>query len=112
VTFGRFAGIVGMLDIFQGFGQQLLAQGYITPFLHSPLSYMHRDLEGARFAVRAMGKEIATQGLPPQLGCPLVFAFTGNGNMTGGAREIFDLLPMEMITKEQLQEMRSMNCGM
>jgi alpha-aminoadipic semialdehyde synthase len=110
VTFGRFAGIAGMLDMCQGLGQQLLAQGYSTPFLHSPLSYMHHDLEGARAAVRAMGTEIATQGLPPQLGGPLVFAFTGNGNVTRGAREIFDLLPMEMITKEQLQEMRSMNC--
>jgi hypothetical protein len=34
VTFGRFAGIAGMLDMCQGLGQQLLAQGYLTRKRH------------------------------------------------------------------------------
>jgi hypothetical protein len=40
VAFGRFAGIAGMIDILQGVGQNLLAQGYSTPFLNSPSTYM------------------------------------------------------------------------
>jgi hypothetical protein len=34
LTFGRFSGIAGMLDMCQGLGQQLLAKGYLTHKLH------------------------------------------------------------------------------
>lgn len=39
VYFGRFAGMAGMIDALQAVGQNLLARGFSTPFLHSPAAY-------------------------------------------------------------------------
>ena len=41
VAFGRFAGLAGMVDALQALGQNLLARGFNTPFLHSPAAYMY-----------------------------------------------------------------------
>eukprot|EP00814_Leptocylindrus_danicus_P000399 CAMPEP_0116031078 /NCGR_PEP_ID=MMETSP0321-20121206/17276_1 /TAXON_ID=163516 /ORGANISM="Leptocylindrus danicus var. danicus, Strain B650" /LENGTH=1055 /DNA_ID=CAMNT_0003506087 /DNA_START=308 /DNA_END=3475 /DNA_ORIENTATION=- len=110
VTFGKYAGIAGMIDIFQAVGQKLLQNGFSTPFLNSPMCYMYHDLEEAKNGVKQMGRRIAVEGLPPGLE-PLVFAFTGKGNVTRGALEIFHLLPHEMITLRQLKELKKQNGG-
>ena len=36
----------------------------------------------------------------------MIFAFTGNGNVTKGARELFELLPHEYITPQELPRVR------
>ena len=41
VHFGRFAGMAGTIDALQALGQNLLARGFNTPFLHSPAAYMY-----------------------------------------------------------------------
>lgn len=110
VTFGKYAGIAGMIDIFQAVGQKLLQNGYSTPFLNSPMCYMYHDLEEAKKGVKEMGRHIAEEGLPPGLE-PLVFAFTGKGNVTRGALDIFHLLPHEMITLRQLKELKKIEGG-
>ena len=105
VAFGQFAGIAGMIDTFQAIGQQLLQSGYSTPFLNSPSSYMYRDLVAAKFGVSSMGRDISNGGLPTALE-PLVFAFTGAGNVAKGAREIFELLPHKYVKVEDLEELK------
>ena len=53
------------------------------------------------------------------LSCPqscIIFAFTGNGNVTKGSKEIFELLPHEYITTEELPLIREqveqgLRCG-
>lgn len=101
VYFGRFAGVAGMVDILQGLGQNLLARGYNTPFLWSPLTYMYRDLEEAKEGVRRLGEAITREGLPRDV-CPLVMAFTGRGQVSQGAQEVFELLPHEWVEVEDL----------
>jgi len=105
VAFGEFAGIAGMIDTFQAIGQQLLQSGYSTPFLNSPSSYMYRDLVAAKFGVSSMGRDISNGGLPSSLE-PLVFAFTGGGNVARGAREIFELLPHKYVKVSELEELK------
>lgn len=105
VAFGKFAGIAGMINTFIGVGQQLLQSGYSTPFLNSPSSYMYRDLVAAKFGISSMGRDIANGGLPSSLE-PLVFAFTGKGNVAEGAREIFELLPHKWVRREELDELK------
>ena len=100
VAFGKYAGIAGMIDTFQCLGRRLLASGYSTPFLNCPPSYVHYDLDTATSYLRDMGGRIERDGLPKGLE-PLVFAFTGNGNVTKGALDIFKLLPHKMITLEE-----------
>ncbi|KAL0374639.1 UNVERIFIED_CONTAM: Alpha-aminoadipic semialdehyde synthase [Sesamum radiatum] len=92
LAFGKFAGRAGMIDFLSGLGQRFLNLGYSTPFLSLGASYMYSSLATAKAAVISVGEEIATQGLPSGI-CPLVFVFTGSGNVSQGAREIFKLLP-------------------
>lgn len=101
VAFGGYAGRAGMIDGLQGLGLRLLAEGYSTPFLHLPTTYMHQNWAQAQEAIRKMGELITTTGLPEKLS-PLVVAFTGRGNVTKGAREVFDLLPHEYVTVAEL----------
>ncbi len=105
VAFGGYAGRAGMIDGLQGLGLRLLAEGYSTPFLHLPTTYMHQNWAEAQQAIRSMGQLITAAGLPEQLS-PLVFAFTGNGNVAKGAREVFDLLPHEYIEVSELATLK------
>ena len=95
-----------MIDTFQCLGRRLLASGYSTPFLNCPPSYIHYDLNEAKRAISDMGDRITKDGLPMNLE-PLVFAFTGNGNVTNGALEIFKLLPHKMISLEEAKELKN-----
>eukprot|EP00744_Colponema_vietnamica_P005120 GILI01007532.1.p1 GENE.GILI01007532.1~~GILI01007532.1.p1 ORF type:complete len:612 (-),score=169.44 GILI01007532.1:358-2103(-) len=101
VAFGRFAGLAGMIDYIRGLGERLLTLGYSTPFLSCGSSYMYIDLEDAKEAIRKIGREILRKGLPEQL-CPMTFVFTGTGNVSLGAQEIFELLPHEYVSANDL----------
>jgi alpha-aminoadipic semialdehyde synthase len=85
VAFGKFAGFAGMVNTFQALGQKLLAHGYSTPFLNISSTYMYRDLHAAEQAVAAVGRDIAGGALD-RLDFPIVFTFTGNGNVSRGAQ--------------------------
>jgi alpha-aminoadipic semialdehyde synthase len=93
-----------MIDGFQGLGQRLLADGFSNPFLNIPMSFMHADLDEARKAINAVGEQIKRVGLHQDLG-PIVVCFTGNGNVTNGAREIFELLPHEYVKASELKSL-------
>ncbi|KAK4414933.1 Alpha-aminoadipic semialdehyde synthase, partial [Sesamum alatum] len=104
LAFGKFAGRAGMIDFLSGLGQRFLNLGYSTPFLSLGASYMYSSLATAKAAVISVGEEIATQGLPSGI-CPLVFVFTGSGNVSQGAREIFKLLPHTFVDPSGLPEL-------
>ena len=105
VAFGKYAGIAGMIDTFQCLGRSLLAGGYSTPFLNVPPSYIHYDLHSAKKSIVEMGNRIKNNGLPKNMD-PLVFGFTGNGNVTRGALEVFQLLPHQMISIEEAAKLK------
>ncbi|KAL2481908.1 lysine-ketoglutarate reductase/saccharopine dehydrogenase bifunctional enzyme [Abeliophyllum distichum] len=101
LAFGKFAGRAGMIDFLRGLGQRYLNLGYSTPFLSLGASYMYTSLAAAKAAVISVGEEIATAGLPSGI-CPLVFVFTGAGNVSEGAQEIFKLLPHTYVDPSRL----------
>ncbi|XP_010527055.1 PREDICTED: alpha-aminoadipic semialdehyde synthase [Tarenaya hassleriana] len=104
LAFGKYAGRAGLVDFLHGLGQRYLSLGYSTPFLSLGSSYMYSSLAAAKAAVISIGEEIATQGLPSGI-CPLVFVFTGTGNVSLGAQEIFKLLPHTMVEPNRLPEL-------
>ncbi|GAV73991.1 AlaDh_PNT_C domain-containing protein/Saccharop_dh domain-containing protein/Saccharop_dh_N domain-containing protein/AlaDh_PNT_N domain-containing protein [Cephalotus follicularis] len=106
LAFGTFAGRAGMIDFLRGLGQRYLNLGYSTPFLSLGASYMYPSLAAAKAAIISVGEEIATQGIPSGI-CPLVFVFTGSGNVSLGAQEIFKLLPHTFVSPSKLPEL----CG-
>lgn len=66
------------------------------------MSHTYRTLAAAKVAVEAIGVDIARGGLPKRFS-PFVFAFTGNGNVTRGAMEIFTQLPHRMVKPSELR---------
>lgn len=106
IAFGQFAGNAGMVNILRGVGERMIAKGYSNPFLGVPSSYMHNDLNAARFSVLELGKAIAPRGLSeggiPKDFAPFTVTFTGNGNVSKGAQEIFSLMPHTMVRPEDL----------
>ncbi|KAK6131718.1 hypothetical protein DH2020_034515 [Rehmannia glutinosa] len=107
LAFGKFAGRAGMIDFLCGLGKRFLNLGYSTPFLSLGASYMYFSLAAAKAAVISVGEEIATMGLPSSI-CPLVFVFTGAGNVSQGAREIFKLLPHTFVDPSRLPDLFEM----
>ncbi|KAL2645399.1 hypothetical protein R1flu_012986 [Riccia fluitans] len=101
VAFGEYAGKAGMIDFFRGLGERFLSLGFSTPFLSVGSSYMYSSLSTAKAAVMAAGDEIANNGLALGI-CPLVFVFTGAGNVSRGAQEIFRLLPHTFVKPSEL----------
>ncbi|KAM2621541.1 hypothetical protein TB2_026280 [Malus domestica] len=101
LAFGKYAGRAGFIDFLLGLGQRYLSLGYSTPFLSLGASYMYPSLAAAKAAVISVGEEMATLGLPSGI-CPLVFVFTGSGNVASGAQEIFKLLPHTFVEPSEL----------
>jgi alpha-aminoadipic semialdehyde synthase len=104
IFFGRYAGLAGMIDTLQAFGQKLKLQGFSTPLEKVKQAYEYDSLEHAEKEIGAIGKEIEESGLPAGLS-PLVIGFAGYGNVSRGAQEIFNLLPHKVISAAMLPEM-------
>ncbi len=101
VAFGRFAGIAGMLDTLWAFGRRLSSKGIKSPFLKVKRAYEYRNVEEAKEHIRTIGDEIRTAGIDAAI-APLICGFTGYGNVSGGAQEVFDCLPTVSIAPESI----------
>ncbi|KAI9496686.1 Saccharopine dehydrogenase-domain-containing protein [Zychaea mexicana] len=104
VAFGKFAGNSGMVDGLHGMAHRFLGLGYNTPFMYLSMAHTYRGLPSAKLATRNMGNIIENEGTPKDFG-PLVFAFTGSGNVTQGALEIFKELPHEFVPAADLAKL-------
>ncbi|MBU1014171.1 MAG: hypothetical protein KKG99_14315 [Bacteroidetes bacterium] len=101
IFFGRFAGLAGMINSLWSLGQRLKVQGIDNPFSVLKQSRFYHSLEEAKSAVSSVGEIIKKNGLPKEL-CPLTIGFTGYGNVSKGAQEIIDLLPIAEIRPKEL----------
>ncbi len=103
ISFGRFAGLAGMTDTLWALGQRLRREGIDTPFAGILPTHAYPDLESARDAAAAAGREVANKGLPQELR-PLVIGVTGYGNVAGGAVEILHELPVHEVPPSGLPD--------
>lgn len=92
IFFGRHAGYAGMIDTLWALGQRLEWEGFPTPLARIRPAHQYATLEEAMSLIGSVGDEIRQRGFPPGLR-PIVIAFTGSGNVSRGAQEIFDRLP-------------------
>lgn len=97
IFFGRYAGIAGMIDSLHALGQKLKLRGHDTQLTRVRSAYEYASIEEARREIAAIGDDIKEHGLPDEV-TPLVVAFTGYGNVSRGAQEIFDLLPHKVVS--------------
>jgi len=103
VFFGRHAGLAGAVDTLWTLGKRQEALGQTTPFLALKQCRHYPNLDAARQAVSGVGSRIARDGLPESL-APLVIGVTGYGNVSSGAQEIVDLLPVVEVSPDDLPE--------
>jgi alpha-aminoadipic semialdehyde synthase len=101
VFFGRYAGLAGMIDTFWAFGQRLQWENIPSSFSDIRQTISYHDLAAVTKHVATVGMRIKRDGLPEQL-TPVVVGFTGYGNVSHGAQEILDLLPVEEITPNDI----------
>ncbi|KAM4572882.1 alpha-aminoadipic semialdehyde synthase, mitochondrial isoform 1-T2 [Odontesthes bonariensis] len=103
VAFGQWAGVAGMINILHGLGLRFLALGHHTPFMHIGMSHNYRNVSQAIQAVRDCGYEISMGLMPKSIG-PVTFCFTGTGNVSKGAQDIINELPVEYVEPHELKD--------
>lgn len=101
IFFGNYAGLAGMLDTLWAFGERLAWEGIENPFQEVDRAIDYPDLDAAKAALRKVSERIATEGLPRAI-APLVVGFAGYGNVSRGAQEILDLLPVRETSPQEL----------
>lgn len=97
IFFGRYAGLAGAINSIWSLGQRYLQKGIKTPFCLMKQAYTYPSLDEAIKVVKQIATEIKTNGLPAEIS-PLVIGITGYGNVSKGAQEIIDLLPIRQVS--------------
>jgi len=101
VFFGKWAGTAGMIDSLWALGKRLQILGFDTPLEDMLQTWRYDSLAHAQEAVTAVGRAIRGKGLPAPLR-PLTVAFLGYGNVSKGAQEILDFLPVEEVAPSEV----------
>lgn len=101
VFFGRYAGLAGMIDTLWSLGNKLRIENIDSPFNDIKQTVEYKDLLEVQEHLAAVGKQISKAGIPASIG-PLVIGYAGYGNVSKGAQEILDLLPVTEVAPEDL----------
>ncbi len=101
VFFGRFAGLAGMVDTLWTLGRRLHYEQIDTPFNEIKQTIHYRDLDDIKKHLTTVGRNIKARGLPSSL-APLIIGFSGYGNVSHGAQEILDILPVQEIQPKEI----------
>lgn len=101
IFFGWHAGVAGMIDTLWALGQRLAWKGIDNPFTHLRQTHTYHDLDEAKSALERVRLKIETEGLPEKM-TPLIVGVAGYGNVSRGAQEMLDLLPVIEIGPEEV----------
>ena len=102
-AFTYFAGYAGMIDTLWTYGKRMKMRGINHPFEKVPQSIEKEDLELIKEMLKEIGEEITTNGTPAELP-PFINCVLGKGKTSYGAQEIYDILPHEEISLNELKE--------
>lgn len=102
VFFGRFAGIAGMIDSLWSFGQRMISKDISTPLNEIKKTVDYKDLSSIKKHFKKIGKTISNEGFPVEIS-PMVVGFAGYGNVSNGAQEILDLLPVVEVAADDIE---------
>ena len=102
VFFGRYAGLAGMIDSLWSYGKRMEYKNIDTPINEIKQTIEYRDLQDVKNHFLKIGKKIKQKGIPNEIS-PLVVGITGYGNVSKGAQEILDVLPVKNISPNELE---------
>jgi alpha-aminoadipic semialdehyde synthase len=101
IFFGRYAGKAGIIETLHALSEKLKLIGIETPLKKLKQPYQYQSIQEAEEEIKKIGDEIRVKGFPEQV-LPLVVGFAGYGNVSQGAQDIFDLLPIKTVQPEEL----------
>jgi len=101
VFFGLHAGYAGMIETLWCLGRRLAEQGTPTPFAELRQACEYPSLGHAKEHLAEIGARLSRESLGG-LSLPLVFGFSGYGNVSRGAQEVFDCLPAVEVPVSEL----------
>ena len=101
IFFGKYAGKAGIIETFHAFSEKLKLNGSHTQLEKLKQPYQYKSIEEAKVEIKKIGDEIKKKGFPEEV-TPIVVGFAGYGNVSQGAQDIFDLLPVKTIQPEEL----------
>jgi saccharopine dehydrogenase (NAD+, L-lysine-forming) len=101
IFFGWHAGVAGMINTLWALGQRLAWEGIPTPLADLRQTHTYRDLAEAKAALARVRARIEGEGLPEQV-TPLIIGIAGYGNVSRGAQEMLDLLPVIEIEPDEI----------
>ena len=97
------AGYAGMVDSLWTLGKRLKINGVPNPFELINQAIEEEHLNKAKESFNLAAREIELNGTPEELP-PIIVCILGKGKTAQGTREMFDILPHEDISIEQLKE--------
>jgi alpha-aminoadipic semialdehyde synthase len=103
VFFGRYAGLAGMVDTLWSYGRRMESKKINTPLNEIKHTIDYHDLQEIKNHFQDIGEKIKNNGIPSEIS-PLVIGITGYGNVSKGAQEILDVLPIENISPKELEK--------
>jgi len=101
IFFGWHAGVAGMINTLWALGQRLAWEGIPNPFAELRQTRTYHDLAEAKEALARVRARIEAEGLPKQM-TPLIIGVAGYGNVSRGAQEMLDLLPVIEIQPDEV----------
>lgn len=97
------AGFAGMVDSLWTLGKRLRVLGISNPFESIPQAVEGQDLQSVKDIIKEVGIKIKKVGTPKQIP-PVIVCFLGKGKTAFGSRVIFNLLPHEDISINEVAE--------
>ncbi|MHA1768472.1 MAG: hypothetical protein ACTSV3_01315 [Candidatus Thorarchaeota archaeon] len=102
VFFGNWAGMAGISDTFRILGERLdVEELKPNPFSGMTPTMDLAGLDGVKGEFKKLSERIKRDGIPSSL-APLVVGFAGYGHVSRGAQEIFDIIPHQEVSPEDL----------
>ncbi len=101
ISFGRFAGLAGMIETLWALGKRLVQLGIENPFCEICHAIDYHELESIKKALQRVKRNILRNGLPSKI-TPLVIGIIGYGRVGQGALEILEMLPCKRISPGDL----------
>lgn len=95
------AGYAGMVDSLWTLGKRLKLLGIPNAFEAIPQAVEGQDLLTVKTIIKKVALRIEKEGTPKQIP-PIIICFLGRGKTAFGAREIFNLLPHQNVSVNEL----------
>jgi len=105
IFFGRYAGLAGMIDVLWAFGKRMIWKNIENPFNEIKQTIGYKNLDDAKNHIRQIGIKIKEEGLPDSI-TPLIVGLAGYGNVSKGAQEILDILPVKEISSKEINKIQ------